>query len=130
MKKRLLSRLSYCLALFAVVLAACSRLNLPEPQVPDSTPPAAQLTAARNWFAQIVPATAKPVALNWSNAHTLEGWLLVPLADTSNPFTAEHKHAYRYLIARNTTGSAFTGQIVEVVLEGQSPLPAALSRPL
>jgi len=52
MRKWLLSRPSYCLAVFAVVLAACSRLNLPAPQAPDSTPPAAQFTAARNWFAQ------------------------------------------------------------------------------
>lgn len=72
--------------------------------------------------------TAKPVALNWSNAHALEGWLLVPLADTSSPFAAEHKHTYRYLVARNTTGSAFTGQIVEVVLEGESPLAGGVEQ--
>ena len=128
MKKRLLSWLGYCLALFAVVLAACSRLNLPEPQAPDATPSAAQLTAARNWFAQLVPATAKPVTLNWSNAHALDGWLLVPLADTSNPFTAEHKRAYRYLIARNTTGTAFTGQLVEAVLEGQTSIASSVEQ--
>lgn len=128
MNKRFLSRLSYCLAMLAVVLAACSRLNLPEPQVPDSTPSAAQLTAARNWFAQTVPATAKPVALNWSNARALAGWLLVPLADTNNPFTAERKHAYRYLVAQSTVKQGITGRIVEVVLEGKVPAADSVAR--
>ncbi len=128
MNKGFLSRLSCCLAVFILLLAACSRLNLPEPQAPNATPPAAQIMAARNWFTQIVPATAKPVVLNWVNAHLLDGWLLVPLADTISPFTAEHKHAYRYLVAKSAMKADFTGRLVEVILDGKAPTTASVEQ--
>jgi hypothetical protein len=111
-----------------VLLAACSRLSLPEPQTPSTTPPATQVAAARDWFAQAASAAAKPAAINWAKAHAFDGCLLIPLADTTNPFTAEHKRAYRYLVAQNTAGNAFTGRIVELVLEGKAPAASTVEQ--
>lgn len=121
MNKQILTWSSYCLAVFAALLAACSHVSLPEPQAPAVTPPAALVAAARNWFAQTAPTMAKPVAINWAKAHILAGWLTIPLA-------AEHKQAYRYLVIQSTVGGAFTGRIVEIVLEGKAPLISSVEQ--
>jgi hypothetical protein len=68
------------------------------------------------------------VAINWPKARTFANWLVAPLADTTNPFAAEHKHAYRCLVMQNIGGNAFTGRIVEVVLEGKAPAACSVAQ--
>jgi hypothetical protein len=109
------------------VCGAAGSLLSPKLARPADAQAATRVAATRTWFAQAGPTTTKPVAINWPKARTFANWLVAPLADTTNPFAAEHKRAYRYLVVQNIDDHAFTGRIVEVVLEGKAPAAGSVA---
>ncbi|MGI4871899.1 MAG: hypothetical protein ACRYFX_12075 [Janthinobacterium lividum] len=92
------------------------------------------LTKAQAWFAGLKSSAtsrttdSSQVAINWEQATALNGCIIAPFVDTSNPFAGSQTYGYRFLVVGSAADSSYTGRVVELLVAGQPAAPEQAAR--